>query len=477
MATRVVPVLLPASEVRHATHSPPVAAVMIAPTRRLRGAWPALLALLLLVAPAAAPGLVRAADDVEQVRIVFFYGDGCPHCASEEEFLAGLLQRHQRVVVEAHEVWYDAAGLRLYQQYALDYGIEPRAVPATFIGEHVWIGFSQTIGRQIEAVVEQELERLAPTPAPQPTTVAPTPSPAPTPPAETSIDIPFVGPLDLAGQSLFVTTGLIALVDGFNPCSLWVLSVLLAMMLHAGSRRRLALVGLTFLLVTAAAYGAFMVGLFSIIGLLGYLWWVQLLIAAIVLVFGLLAIKDYFWFGRGISLSIPDRHKPAIYERSRSLLAPERSLLGVIGATVVLAAGVAFIELPCTAGLPVLWSGIVAERSVAALEYGLLLGVYLGIYLIDELLLFGTVLVTMRASRMQERHGRVLKLLAGSVMLALALAMLLAPAALNSVAGTLIVFGTALVVAGVIVIAHRQLLPGLRVRWAARFAAAARPDR
>jgi cytochrome c biogenesis protein CcdA/glutaredoxin len=408
-------------------------------------------ALLVLVAGQAglAP-VARAADEPgHEVRIVYFYGDGCPYCATEERFLDELTARYPQVTVEAYEVWYNAAGRRLYQQYALDYGIEPRAVPATFIGEHVWIGFSPAIGEQIEAVVRAELERIGPPPPSDSAAV---------------IDIPFVGRVDLAGQSLVVSTGLIAFVDGFNPCSLWVLSVLLAMMLHAGSRRRLALVGVTFLLVTAAAYGAFMIGIFSIIGLLGYLWWVQLVIAAIVLVFALIAIKDYFWLGRGISLSIPERHKPRIYERSRSLLAPERSVLGVVGATVVLAAGVALIELPCTAGLPVLWSGMLAERSVAALEYGLLLGVYLGIYLLDELLLFGTVLVTMRASRMQERHGRVLKLVAGSVMLALALAMLAAPAALNTIAGTLVVFGTALAFAAAIVLAHRQLLPRLGVR-------------
>jgi vacuolar-type H+-ATPase subunit I/STV1 len=74
------------------------------------------------------------------------------------------------------------------------------------------------------------------------------------------------------------------------------------------------------------------------------------------------------------------------------------------------------------------------------------------------------VLVTMRASRMQERHGRVLKLVAGSVMLALALAMLVAPEALNTIAGTLVIFGTALAVAAAIVVTHRQLLPRLGIR-------------
>jgi thiol-disulfide isomerase/thioredoxin len=440
-----------------------------------------LLAALLLVAStqAALPTPSAAAEATAEqptVTITFFWGDGCPYCALEEEFLERLVQRYPQVVVDAHEVWYDEAGRNLFMRVAAAHGVEPQGVPATFVAGRAWIGFNEAIGREIEAVVLAELRRLDATPTAAATPSAPSalpasptapsqpPDPSPEPSSAATVDIPIVGPVDLAGQSLFFSTALIAAVDGFNPCSLWVLSVLLAMMLHSGSRRRILAVGVTFLFVSALAYGAFMVGLFNVIGLIGYLWWVQLLIAAIVLVFAVVAIKDYFWFGRGISFVIPDRHKPAIYRRSRALLSPERSLLAVLGGTVVLAAGVSYLELPCTAGLPVLWSGLVADAGLTVSEFALHLGLYLAIFMLDELLLLGGVLVTLRATRMDERHGRVLKLVAGSVMLALALTMLLAPETLNQLGGTLLVFGVALAAAGVTVIVHRLLLPRLGIR-------------
>jgi hypothetical protein len=390
------------------------------------------------------------------VTITFFYGEGCPYCAAEEEWLVELLATRPRVAVEAYEVWYDEAARRLYGDVAAAHGVEPSGVPGTFVAGHAWIGFSRQIAAQIEAVVDAELDRLA----------EPSPAPQPTPPTEESavVDIPLIGSVDLAGQSLVVSTALIALVDGFNPCSLWVLSVLLAMMIHSGSRRRLTAVGVTFLLVTSAAYGLFMIGLVGIIGLIGYLWWVQLAVASIVLVFAVVAIKDYFWFGRGISFSIPDRFKPAIYRGSRDLVVSERPLAGLLAATAVLAAGVALLELPCTAGLPVLWSSLVADASVGVVVFGLLLGLYLLIYLLDELLLFGAVLITMRASRLQEEHGRVLKLVAGCVMLALAAAMILAPEALNTIGGTVAVFGASLLAAVLVLAAHRLVLPRFGIR-------------
>lgn len=78
------------------------------------------------------------------------------------------------------------------------------------------------------------------------------PDPAPAAPARSStLTLPLIGPVDLATQSLALSTAIIAFVDGFNPCSLWVLSVLLALMLHTDSRKKVLIIGLLFLTVTS----------------------------------------------------------------------------------------------------------------------------------------------------------------------------------------------------------------------------------
>jgi hypothetical protein len=63
--------------------------------------------------------------------------------------------------------------------------------------------------------------------------------------AATTLQVPFLGEIDLGAQSLVVSTALIALIDGFNPCSLWVLSVLLTLTLnHSSSRKKVLIIGL-----------------------------------------------------------------------------------------------------------------------------------------------------------------------------------------------------------------------------------------
>jgi hypothetical protein len=91
--------------------------------------------------------------------------------------------------------------------------------------------------------------------------------------------------------------------------------------------------------------------------------------------------------------------------------------------------------------------------------FGGLLGLYMLLYLFDELVIFGVAVVTLRAARVGEGGARVLKLLSGSVMLALAVAMLQFPEALGSLTGTVVVFGVALGGAGLVLLAHRWIHP------------------
>ncbi len=108
------------------------------------------------------------------------------------------------------------------------------------------------------------------------------------------------------------------------------------------------------------------------------------------------------------------------------------------------AAWLSQVELPCTAGFPVVWSSLLAESGVEGSTFAGLLAAYLLVYLLDEILVLAVAIVTLRMSRMQETHGRTLKLVGGMVMLALGIVMLVAPGMMESLGGSLLVIGLAL---------------------------------
>ena len=240
--------------------------------------------------------------------------------------------------------------------------------------------------------------------------------------------------------------------------------MLLALVIHSGSRKRILVVGLTFLVVTTAIYGMFIVGVFGALQLMAMAGWLTPVLVLFALVFAVVNIKDYFWFQRGLSFTIDDKHKPGIYRRIRGLISTGLSTPMLIGATALMAGGIALIELPCTAGFPIIWSGLVASHEVDTVAFALLLGLYLLIYLSIELVIFLIALSTLRVDRFQERQVRILKLIGGIIMLALAGVLALAPDLMHNIAGALGVFIGALILTLLVLVLHRHVLPKMGVR-------------
>ena len=400
------------------------------------------------------------------VNVYYFWGDGCPVCVQQRAYLDQLEARYGEVSVHAYEVWHDAENLALLHAFSDAFRRSVTGVPVTFIGEDSWVGFNAVAGQQMTASVEAYRSYAAPDAADRlhpdvrdELFAAEAPPPAADRPGDAAIEIPFVGIVDLSQQPLLLGTMLIAFVDGFNPCSLWVLALLLGVVINTRSRSKVLLVGITFLSITALVYGLFIAGMFSVFSYVAYLTWIRVVVALLALGFALVNIKDYFAYKQGLSFTISDEHKPGIYARMRAIMSARGSIPATLAATAGLALGVTLVELPCTAGLPVLWTTLLAGAGVDTAGFIGLLAVYIFVYLMLELLIFGSVVVTMRVGRFEEREGRILKLIGGAVMLALAFAMLAMPHLLESIGGMLLLFGAALGGSLAVVVLHRFVHP------------------
>ncbi|MFN7037558.1 MAG: glutaredoxin domain-containing protein, partial [Bellilinea sp.] len=412
---------------------------------------------------------VQAQDQPPQENkaiIYMFWGDGCPHCAEAKPYLERLAQRYSWVELRFYEVWYDEGNRALFEKMAAAYGFEARYVPTIFIGTQHWVGYNQSLNPEIEKVIQDCHQSGCPDagagvifPA-QPAPAAAQPSTENASRQQTStLTLPLIGAVDLSRQSLAVSTALIAFVDGFNPCSVWVLTMLLALTLHTGSRRKVIIIGVVFLTVTAAVYALFIAGLFTIFTFISFVGWIRVVVALVALFFAAVNIKDYFFYQEGLSFTIADEKKPGIARGIRRVMNASQSLWGLVGATIALAAGVSLVEFSCTAGFPVLWSNLLVANQVEPLTFVLLLLLYMVIYQLDELAIFFVAVFTLKASRLEEKHGRILKLVGGVLMLTLAVVMVLNPNLLDDLSTALIVFGAAFGITALILLVHRRILP------------------
>jgi thiol-disulfide isomerase/thioredoxin len=420
------------------------------------------------------PVFAQSLQQPYQVAIYLFWGDGCPHCAAAKPFLQGLTQRYPNVELRTYEVWYVPDNQKYFVDMAAAYGFEPHGVPTIFISTRYWEGYSDQISQEIEDAVKAcsatgckdggvgIIPGIIARDAPEKQS-------SPISPTSDVIDVPLLGQVHLATQSIWVSTALISFVDGVNPCSVWVLTMLLAITLHTGSRKKVLTIGLIFLTVTAGVYALFIAGLFSLFTVVSFVSWIQVIVALVALFFALVNIKDYFWYKEGISFTIADNKKPGIYQRMRKLIDASQSFWGLASATVILAAGVSLVEFSCTAGFPVLWTNLLVSQEVSGLAFILLLLLYLVIYQLDEMVIFFSAVYSLKASKLEEKHGRILKLIGGILMLTLAGVMLINPTMMNSLGSSLLIFGAALLATLLVLLSHRTILPKMGIRIGTEF--------
>jgi len=390
----------------------------------------------------------RAADGTAQVRLYYFWSEACPHCLAARPHVETLARRHSWIALESRELSRSAENARMYQELVQQLRQEA-AVPAFLFCGELRIGWDapETTGADLERALAACHGRLLA----GEDTVKPMPAFA-----SGRISLPWGGSLDAETLSLPVLTVVLAGLDAFNPCAFFVLLFLLSMMAHQRSRARMLVVGGIFVGFSGLMYFAFMAAWLNFFQLIGQLAWVTLIAGIVAVVIGILNVKDFFAFKQGLSLSISDGRRQDIFRRARIVLSAER-LPPMVAATALLAIAANFYELLCTAGFPMVFTRLLTLHETGAGERYAYLVLYNVIYVIPLASIVAAFAFTLGARKLDERQGRLLKLLSGLMMLELGSVLLLAPERSGDVLLTLAMMAVALAATW---IAARRTRPG-----------------
>jgi hypothetical protein len=207
---------------------------------------------------------------------------------------------------------------------------------------------------------------------------------------------------------------------------MWVLLFLLSILVNLKSRAKMLAIAGTFVVVSGLCYFAFMAAWLNFFLLVGIARWVTVTLGCLALFVGVVHVKDFFAFHKGITLSIPEAAHPGIYERARRVVTAEH-LGGAMVGVVALAFLVNAVELLCTAGLPAIYTRVLTNQGLSTPSYYGYLALYQVFYMLDDALMLAVAVVTLSRHKLQERGGRWLKLVSGVVVLALGVVLLLDP--------------------------------------------------
>ena len=374
-----------------------------------------------------------------RIVLYVFHAVNCTYCQRALPFIEQLDAENAWLRAEVREITGSPANARLFERFLETVDLDGIGVPAFFFCGQGFIGFrsAETTGERLRQRLLDCRRQIAAEGGPR---AAPT----------AAFSLPFLPDIDPANLSLPVLTVLLAGLDAFNPCAFFVLLFLLSLMVHARSRGRMLLVGGVFVLFSGLIYFAFMAAWLNLFQVIGGMRPVTVAAGLIALALASLNIKDFFWFARGPSLSIPTAAKPGLFRRMRGLVGAA-TLPAMLFGTVTLALAANSYELLCTAGFPMLFTRIVTLRELSAGGYYGYLALYNLIYVLPMLAIVITFVVTLGARKLSEREGRILKLLSGLMMLGLGLVLLLAPSLLDELSTVmLLVLGAVATTAAIV---------------------------
>jgi len=365
-----------------------------------------------------------APDDAAQTQtqtqapvLEVFVREGCPHCEDAKVFLARLQRERPGLRIMFRAVDREPRAAEELASRSAAAGVWPPGVPTFVFDGRVLIGFdnAQNAGRALIQLIDSGSGQVGQA-GHDGTAQAP----------QTEVHSPWLGTLSASRLGLPLFTLALGLLDGFNPCAMWVLLFLLSLLVRLHDRRRMAMIAGTFVLVSGAVYYAFMAAWLNVFLAVGLIDAVRWTLAGVALAIGAFNVKDFVAWGRGPSLSIPASARPGLVARMRQAMqAPglPASLLAVASLAVV----VNIVELLCTAGLPAIYTAVLAQQQVGTATHYAYLGLYILGYIADDALMVGVAVAALGSGKLTERAGRWLKLISGVVMLGLGVVMLLRP--------------------------------------------------
>jgi len=369
-----------------------------------RNAFLIFFAVLLCSAP------LLAQENDEQV-FYFFYSRSCPHCKEAHPFVEELKKRHPELTFRDLEVSQSEENRALFKRKCDELKIESRGVPTFILGAKSVVGFRKEVhDKMIEQMIHEHLNS-------EQTCGDRT---------DKLIHVPVFGTIDPQLVSLPSFTFILGLLDGINPCAMWVLMFLLTLLVNAGSRRKLIMIGSVFVASSAIVYFLFMTAWLNIFMFLGIKEYVTIALGLVAVLMGLINMKEFFFFKKGVSLMIPESAKPKLFDKMRKVM-NENDLWLAFAGTVALAFFVNLIELACTIGFPAIYTRILSIQNIGTLPKYLYMALYNIYYVIPLGAIVLLFVLTMGKYRFQEKHAKVLKLVSGSLMLALGLILVFKP--------------------------------------------------
>ena len=389
--------------------------------------------LLLLLFVVIFPVSVKAEN---VVNLYLFYGDGCPHCAEEEKFIDEYLKTEKSAKLIKYEVWHSEENRKTWVKIQDKLNNHENGVPYLIIGDEVIVGYLDGVTDEnikkyvnkykndkkyedkVAKILNNEEIKTKKEVKKKKEEVK-------------EYKLPILGKVNPRKVSLPLISVVLGLVDGFNPCAMWVLIFLITMLLNTKDRKKMWILGLTFILTSGLVYLAFMLAWLNLATFINQIIYVRILIAAVAIVVGFFNIKKYIEArNKDDGCDVVDsQSRKKIMNKVMDVTKESKFILAILG-IMVLAASVNLIEMMCSIGLPIIFTQILSFNNLSTGSYALYMFLYILFFLIDDIVIFVIAMVTFKVTGISTKYSKYAHLVAGIITILIGLLLLINPSIL-----------------------------------------------
>ncbi|MCI8461044.1 MAG: hypothetical protein HFE81_06560 [Bacilli bacterium] len=401
------------------------------------------------------PFNVFAYED-DEITLYLFHGDGCPHCAAEQDYLEEIQEKYPELEIIKYEVWYNYENAELLEKVEEKFKIKRSGVPTTVIGNTVISGYNESLSGKIERAIKyymendyedvivkikadmyvedkkdedvkgQEKENVNDKIKDENYIVDEFSKQEKKSDESMTVDVPIFGKLNLKNVGLTTAAVVIGLIDGFNPCAMWILLFLISVLIGMKNRKRMWALGLTFLITSALVYMVIMLSWISIAVKITTVVLIRNIIAIIALIGAFVNIMSFIKSSDSGCEVVDDKKRKKIFSRIKKFTSEKSFILALLG-IMGLAVSVNLVELACSAGLPLVFSELLALNDISSFMKFMYTLLYIIFFLLDDLIVFFIAMFTMKATGISTKYGKISHLIGGIIMLLIGVLLLVKP--------------------------------------------------
>jgi len=383
------------------------------------------------------------------VELNLFYSETCPHCHKERDFLDKTIKPKYPDLIINEFVLSDQANVdklvEFYQQYQVPqeyFGAEQ----SSYIDDKYFLGYTEKTSQTIESNIIILLSQIDNSKLSSSEVIGSAQNPGQ--PSEQhgqpveerdSIKIPIIGEVNLKNASPLTMSIVFGALDGFNACAMVALGFLLAVLIGTGIRKKVVLIGGTFIFVSGLVYFIFIAAWLNLFLIVEHMQIITIAVAIIVGLFAIFMIKDY---AHGVVCKIcqiKPGEKSSIFQRAEKFLfikmdyltkAEISTPLLLLGVSIV-AVGINTVELICSFGFPLAFTKALTSMGLSSLSYYFYLIIYVIFYMIDDFIIFLIAVFTLRVTGVSDKYLKFIKLISGVLLLIMAIILLFKPSLLT----------------------------------------------